>query len=70
MDDILHMYNKMLREEYGEGVTVEIKSYEEDDGTTWFYYTSARYGDSYAFETAKEAYDDACIYLSYVGEIW
>lgn len=69
MDAILCEYNKRLKDEYGD-VTVELKSYIEDDGSTYYYYTSARYGDSDAFETIDEAYSDACIYLSYVGELW
>lgn len=63
-------YNKMLREEYGEDITVEIKSYVEDDGSEWYYYTSIRYDDSDAFETVAEAYDEAYVYLRYVGELW
>lgn len=69
MDTILCEYNQKLKDEYGD-VTVEIKSYIEDDGSTYYYYTSARYGDSDAFETIEEAYSDACIYLSYAGELW
>ena len=67
---MLYEYNQMLKEEYGENITVEIKSYIEDDGTILYYYTSIRYGDRDAFETIEEAYKDACIYLSYVGELW
>lgn len=62
-------YNEMLKSEYGD-VTVQIKSYAEDDGSVLYYYTSARYGDSEIFETIEEAYSDACLYLSYVGELW
>lgn len=68
---MIDKYNAMLRDEYGEGITVELKSYVEDDDSVWYYYTSARYGRSdYSFETIEEAYTDACIYLSYVGELW
>lgn len=68
---MIEKYNAMLREEYGKDITVEIKSYIEDDNSEWYYYTSARYGDSdNAFESIEEAYNDACIYLSYVGELW
>ena len=66
---MVEKYNEMLRDEYGD-VTVQIKSYTEDDGSVLYYYTSARYGDSDAFETIEEAYSDACLYLSYVGELW
>ena len=68
---MLEKYNAMLKEEYGVNITVEIKSYIEDDDSVWYYYTSARYGRSEnAFETIEEAYSDACLYLSYVGELW
>lgn len=67
---MIDKYNVMLKTEYGENVTVEIKSYIEDDDSVWYYYTSTRYGDSNAFESIEEAYNDACIYLSYVGELW
>ena len=68
---MLDKYNAMLKEEYGKDITVEIKSYVEDDNSVWYYYTSARYGDSEnAFETIEEAYSDACLYMSYVGELW
>ena len=67
---MLEKYNEMLKTEYGESITVEIKSSIEDDGREWYYYTSARYGRSEkAFETIEEAYSDACLYLSYVGEL-
>lgn len=62
--------NDKLRNDYGQNITVQIKSYIEDDGSIWYYYTSARYGDSDSFEAINEAYDDACLYLSYVGELW
>lgn len=68
---MIEKYNAMLREEYGEDITVEIKSEIDDDGSKYYYYTSARYGDSdNTFESIEEAYDDACIYLSYVEELW
>lgn len=68
---MLDKYNAMLREEYGEDITVILKSYIEDDDSERYYYTTARYGDSEnAFETIEEAYSDACLYLSYVGELW
>lgn len=70
MDAMLCKYNQMLKDEYGEHITVEIKGRVEDDGSTWYYYTSARYGDSDDFESLANAYSDACIYLSYVGELW
>ena len=68
---MLEKYNAMLKEHYGRSITVELISrIDEDDGSEWFYYTSARYGESDGFETLKEAYDAACLYLSYVGELW
>ena len=71
MEAMIAKYNEMLRQKYGNNITVEIKSYVEDDDSIWYYYTTARYGDSEsAFKTAKEAYDDACIYLSYAEELW
>ena len=62
--------NEKLRNDYGQNIIVQIKTYIEDDNSMWYYYTSAKYGDSDAFETIKEAYDAACLYLSYVGELW
>lgn len=67
---MLEKYNLMLKADFGENITVQIKSYIEDDGSEWYYYTSSRYGDSDAYETAEEAYAAAAIYLSYVGELW
>lgn len=64
---MLDKYNEMLRERHGKNITVEIKSYIEDDGSKWFYYTSSRYGDSDAYKTIEEAYDEADTYL---GELW
>lgn len=67
---MLDKYNAMLKEKHGKTITVEIKSYVELDDTTWYYYTSTRYGDSDGFQTIKEAYDAADLYLCYVGELW
>ena len=68
---MINKYNAMLKEEYGQDISVEIVSYIEDDDSEWYCFTSARYGDSdNAFETVEEAYNDACLYLSYVGELW
>lgn len=67
---MLNKYNSMLREKHGQSITVELKSYIEDDGSEWFYYTSARYGDSDGYETIEEAYSAADLYLCYVGELW
>ena len=67
---VLDKYNAMLKETYGEHITVQIKSYIEDDGSEWYYYTSARYGDSDAYETVEEAYKEADDYLCGVGELW
>lgn len=67
---MLDKYNAMLKEKYGKDITVKLISYIEDDGSEWYSYTSARYEDSNnAFETIEEAYSDACLYLSYVGEV-
>ena len=68
---MLEKYNAMLRERHGRNITVKLISrIDEDDGSEWFYYTSARYGESDGFETLKEAYDAADLYLCYVGELW
>ena len=68
---MLDKYNEMLREEYGSDITVKLIRYIEDDGSELYRFTSARYGDSdNAFETAKEAYYDASVYLNYIGELW
>lgn len=62
--------NEELRNTYGKYITVEVKSYIEDDDSTWYYYTSAKYGDSDAYETIEEAYENADDYLNGVGELW
>lgn len=67
---IIEQYNEKLRHEYGQNITVQLRSHIEDDGSVWYYYTSLRYGDSGYFKTIEEAYSDACLYLSYVGELW
>jgi hypothetical protein len=67
---MLDKYNAMLKEEYGEYITVKIKSYIEDDGSEWYYYTSNKYGDSDAYETIEKAYKEAGIYLCGAGEMW
>lgn len=70
-NDEIRKYNSMLRETHGLDITVEIKSYIEDDGVTKFYYTTARYGDSDdAWDTARKAYEEADAYLHGVGKIW
>lgn len=66
----IEQYNEKLKNEYGQNITVQLRSYTEDDGSVWYYYTSARYGDSNSFETIEAAYSDACLYLSYIGELW
>ena len=58
-------YNKMLKEEYGEDITVEIKNYINDDGSKVYYFSSALNENSGGFETVREAYDYACMYLEY-----
>ena len=67
---MLNRYNDMLRKTHGENITVEIKSYIEDDDSEWYYYTSTKYGDSNAYETIEEAYKEADDYLHGVGELW
>jgi hypothetical protein len=68
---MLDEYNAILKEEYGEDITVKLVGEICDDGLEVFYYTSAKYGDSgNVFKTVKEAYADACTYLCYVGELW
>ena len=57
------IYNDKLIERYGPSITVEIKSYIEDDGSIWFYYTSNRRGDSDVYETVEQAYEMANDYL-------
>ena len=66
----LEQCNKMLRDKHGEMITVQVRSYIEDDDSTWYYYTSAKYGDSDAYETLEEAYENANDYLHGVGELW
>lgn len=68
--DLLRFFNAKLRNKYGQKITVKLHSYEEDDGSIWFYYTSAKYGDSDAYPTASEAYHEADDYLRGVGELW
>lgn len=63
MSNEIEKYNKMLKEEYGENITVKIKSNTDDDGNEYYYYISAHKGDSESFETVREAYDYACMYL-------
>lgn len=67
--DMSEKYNAMLREKYGESIAVKIKSYTEDD-SIWYYYTSAKYGDSNAYKTIEEAYKEADTYLCGVSELW
>lgn len=62
--------NEELRNTHGKSITVEVKSYVEDDDSIWYYYTSVKYGDSDAYETIEEAYENANDYLHGVGELW
>lgn len=66
---MLDKYNKMLRDTHGKNITVQIKSYIEDDDSEWYYYTSAKYGDSDSYKTIEEAYENANDYLCVVGEL-
>lgn len=70
IDELVEFFNEKLRNRHGDKITVQIYSYEEDDGKICFYYTSSKYGDSDAFPTASEAYDSADEYLCGVGEIY
>ena len=65
MNNEIKKYNDMLKEEYGEEITVKIKSYTDDDGSEVYYYSSMLEGESDDFDTAEDAYYDACIYLDY-----
>lgn len=67
---MLEKYNAMLKEVHGKNITVQIKSYIEDDGSEWFYYTSRKYGNSDTYKTIEEAYKEADIYLKGIGELW
>lgn len=62
-ESVVYKYNEMLKGEYGEDISVIIKGYIEDDGSEWYCYNSANYGDSNAYETIEEAYNNACVYL-------
>lgn len=68
--ELLEFFDAKLRKTFGENITVQLHAYEEDDGSIWFYYTSAKYGESDAYVTASEAYDMASNYLNGVGEIY
>ena len=66
----LDKYNAMLREKYGRDITVEIKSYVEDDDSIRYYFV-ASFGESDdTWDTAEEAYKEADCYLRGVGELW
>lgn len=67
MIDEIDKYNKMLKKEYGEDITVKIKNYIEDGGSKVYYFSSVLNGDSESFKTVREAYDYACMYLEYQG---
>lgn len=64
---LLKKLNSMLRETHGKRITVKLKSYIDDDGSTMYYYTSAKYGDSDAYRRAIDAYYEADGYLHGVG---
>jgi hypothetical protein len=61
-DELEHL-NNLLQEKHGEDITVKICSYEEDDGSTKYYHTSAKYGNSNSYNTPQEAYKAADAYL-------
>ena len=61
---MLAKYNAMLKEEYGKDITVEIKSYIEDDDTVWYCFTTMRYGSNDGFASLEEAYKAAKWYLN------
>ena len=63
---MLQKYNDMLKQEYGDTITVELVSYVEDDDSVLYTYTSQNYGNDHpAFETIEEAYNDVCMYLAH-----
>ena len=70
IDELVEFFNAKLRSIHGQDITVQIHSYEEDDGSIWFYYTSVKYGESDAYTTASAAYDEANTYLYGVGDLW
>lgn len=70
VDELVEFFNAKLRKTHGQSVTVQIHTYEEDDGSIWFYYTSVKYGESDTYKTANEAYAAANDYLHGVGELW
>jgi uncharacterized protein YvpB len=61
---MLAKYNAMLKEEYGKDITVEIKSYIEDDDTVWYYFTTMRYESNDSFASLEEVYKAAKWYLN------
>lgn len=69
-ENILNKYNEILKLAHGQKIAVQVKSYVEDDGSKWYYYTSTKYGDSDAYKTIEEAYKEADSYLHGVGELW
>ena len=60
----LNKYNSLLKEKHGEEITVQIKDYIEDNDGIRYYWTSAKFGDSDAYDTVEEAYVVADGYLS------
>lgn len=66
--NMLEKYNAMLKEEFGENITVELQSFMDDDDVERFYYTTTGFGESSSFDAVEDAYADACIYLRYTAE--
>lgn len=60
-------FNKMLKDTYGESLTLWVRSEmdENDDGdeVEQFYYEGATCGRSDHFDSAEEAYNEACDYM-------
>lgn len=68
VQSIIDKYNELLREEFGMDIAVQIKSNSEDDDSIRFLFTSAKYGDSYSYDTAEKTYSEARKYLLSFGE--
>ena len=65
--EMLDKYNAMLREKHGQHITVKIKKVSKQDK---YYFSYRKYGNSDAFNTIEEAYEEANCYLRGVGEWW
>jgi len=63
VEEHVQSLNRQLKKTHGEKITVEIKSYIEDDDSVNYYYSSARLGDSKSFSRAVDAWSAADDYL-------